>query len=759
MNEAKPAADLSAESLLAELTDEFMARLAAGERPDIEEYAQRHPQLATVLRETLAALRLLADCSASPEQNGDGCVQAPLGDFRIIRQVGHGGMGVVYEAEQMSLGRRVALKVLPFAATMDPKQLQRFKNEARAAASLEHPHIVPVYGVGCERGVHFYAMKFIEGRSFAEVIAELPRPSEPRPSGNGHGENLPAPNVLPLEGRSSNSTAPIARLPTGSATKDLVYFRRVAELGVQAAEALDHAHQLGIIHRDIKPGNLMIDETGKLWVTDFGLARFGADAGLTMTGDVMGTLRYMSPEQALARHGLVDHRTDVYALGATLYELLTGRPAVEGQDRQEILKHIIDDEPHLPQSLDRAIPVDLGTIVLKAMAKETTERYATAKDLADDLRRFVEDRPIRAKPPTILQRLWKLGRRHRQLVRASALFLILLVVGLGVAVSLLWQEKEQTRKALAKAEDNYKRAETQRQRAETNFREAYSVVEELLSVFDPYSPDINLAEMKKWQTQRALLFLAPFCEDPSDEPAVRLQKGAAYVHTGRVYQVLGERERARQSFREAIVVFDRLVQDYPDDSAYPRELGTALHILAEDLYLAGRILEGNSIFAQAVNVWREGVHNHPTSSELPYDLAFNLCIWFDPELRDPPEAMTAARTAIKLAPKQPAPWLAMGAAYYRAGDWNAAVKSLDVYFGTQQDGKKGRSTAAALFLAMAQWRSGDQDKALKTFQAAAQKMDSCFVAPVNPRDRTLCSEAAALLGIKNFQSKREPPPK
>src|SRR5262249_27765563 len=194
-----------------------------------------------------------------------------------LREVGRGGMGVVYEAEQISLGRRVALKVLPFAATMDARQLQRFLNEARAAATLHHAHVVPVYAVGQERGVHYYAMQFVDGQTLADLIA--------RPSGR--------------QEQAHKDTVPVAAVTTQSAPRARAFFRRAAEWGIQAAEALDHSHQLGIVHRDIKPGNLMIDHQGKLWVTDFGLARTGADSNLTMTGDLLGTLRYMSPEQAL----------------------------------------------------------------------------------------------------------------------------------------------------------------------------------------------------------------------------------------------------------------------------------------------------------------------------------------------------------------------------------------------------------------------------------------------------------------------------
>src|SRR5438128_5683377 len=300
-------------------------------------------------------------------------------------------MGIVYEAAQISLRRRVALKILPFAAALDPKQLQRFKNEAQAAAHLQHQHIVPVYFVGCERGVHFYAMQFIEGQSLAELIAQLrqqrrehaarqlqppathaggPLKSEDPSSATAGAANPPATDfqVSPSAPVALSTVCGRAGLAsTVQASQGPAFFRTVAQLGIQAAEALEHAHHMGIVHRDIKPANLMLDAYGKLWMTDFGVARFHADAGLTLTGDVLGTLCYMSPEQALAKHGIVDHRTDLYSLGVTLYELLTLQPAIAGEDRREVLSRIAFEEPPAPRQIHRAIPADLETIILKAM--------------------------------------------------------------------------------------------------------------------------------------------------------------------------------------------------------------------------------------------------------------------------------------------------------------------------------------------------------------------------------------------------------
>jgi tetratricopeptide (TPR) repeat protein/serine/threonine protein kinase len=452
--------DTGSDPALADLVEELTNRLRAGEAVDVEACAAAHPEHAEQLRQILPALRVLEDLSGSggpgpdavpPARIGEPGASAPgdalagtLGDFRLIREVGRGGMGVVYEAEQISLSRRVALKVLPFAAVLDPRQLQRFHNEARAAACLHHEHIVPVYAVGSERGVYFYAMQFIDGHTVAAVIALHQQPgatdetvdvSRPLP-GDGEG-----PGGAPAEA----PFAPAAEAGAGAAStedapRDAASFRRVAGWGVQAAEALEHAHSLGVVHRDVKPANLMIDGHGRLWVTDFGLARTAADSGLTLTGDLVGTLRYMSPEQALAKHGLVDHRTDVYSLGATLYELLTLRPACGGSDRQELLRQIAFEEPRRPRKLNKVIPGDLETIVLKAMEKNPGDRYATAQELADDLERWLRDEPIRARRPTVLQRLRRWSRRHRPVVAGLAAGLLTLLV-LGVVLAFSYQRR------------------------------------------------------------------------------------------------------------------------------------------------------------------------------------------------------------------------------------------------------------------------------------------------------------------------------
>jgi serine/threonine protein kinase len=449
---------------LEQLLEEFAGRLEAGEAVDIAAFTAAHPEHAEQLRRVLPTMLVLADLGrsasaggAAPPSTGSDSEAAPgmLGDFRIVREVGRGGMGIVYEAEQVSLGRRVALKVLPFAATMDPRHLQRFHNEARAAASLHHPNIVPVYAVGEERAVHFYAMQFIPGQTLAAMIADLRKRDGKAP--------LPEqqPTTPHVPGTPAADTAPRAAASTERGPLDAGYFRRVAEWGIQAAEAMDYAHQLGIVHRDVKPANLLVDGRGNLWVTDFGLAQVQSDTRVTMTGDLVGTQRYMSPEQALAKRVVIDHRTDVYSLGATLYELLTLEPAFDGADRQELLRQIAFEEPRGPRRLNKAVPAELETIVLKAMEKNPQERYGTAKEVADDLRRFLGDVPVRARRPGLLTRGRKWAQRHRPAVAAGTVCLLVtlavLIGGAGWVLGDRASRQEKVREALGRRSRGYGR--------------------------------------------------------------------------------------------------------------------------------------------------------------------------------------------------------------------------------------------------------------------------------------------------------------
>jgi len=339
-----------------------------------------------------------------------------IGDFRIVREIGRGGMGVVYEAEQTSLNRKVALKVLSVTITGTPQSVKRFQREAQAAGRLHHTNIVPIHAMGQHAGYWYYAMELIEGLSLSRVIDQ-------QRVGSGHAteESL---------ARRAGSAAPsTGGLDTGTGTGTRAYFVRLAEVFAGVADALHLVHDEGIVHRDIKPSNLLLDADGVLKIVDFGLA-LQVDAGgpsMTLTGDLLGTPVYMSPEQAMAKRIKVDHRTDIYSLGATLYELLTLRPPFEGKSLHDLCSQIVTKDPVLPRRRNRRVPRDLETIVLKAMDKDRAKRYQTGAGLAQDLRRFAEGGAIRARRIGLTGRAWRKMKRHKvrtMLVAAMLLFAI-----------------------------------------------------------------------------------------------------------------------------------------------------------------------------------------------------------------------------------------------------------------------------------------------------------------------------------------------
>ncbi len=355
-----------------ELAEEFLARYRRGERPALNEYTEAHPELADEIRDLFPALVMMEEAGprdGSPAGACGGAVTADgkalerLGDYRIIREVARGGMGVVYEAEQETLGRHVALKVLPFHAANDPVRLKRFRREARSAARLHHTNIVPVFDVGVWRAgdigppVHYFAMQFIQGQGLDEVLAEVKQLRRKKgdqglgirdQEGESASGAASARRDLTLSlvgglvtgeftsnGERKDDSAPsssgISHSPSSSGQSefsidsDFHYYRSVARVGLQVAEALSYAHGQNVLHRDIKPSNLLLDRQGTVWVTDFGLAK---DEGedLTRTGDMVGTLRYMAPERF---NGYSEPRSDIYSVGMTLYELLTLHAAFE----------------------------------------------------------------------------------------------------------------------------------------------------------------------------------------------------------------------------------------------------------------------------------------------------------------------------------------------------------------------------------------------------------------------------------------------
>jgi tetratricopeptide (TPR) repeat protein len=506
----------SGPDLLNELANDFAERYRRGERPGLTEYTAKYPELAAEIRDlfpAMAVIEELGSVAAGPPGShaktatSDGAAPRQLGEYRILREVARGGMGIVYEAVQESLGRHVALKVLPFQSLADACQLERFRREARAAAMLHHTNIVPVFGVGEHEGVHYFAMQFIRGQALDSVLHELrgrrrgeatdpggfvegpafvgrcegegspdltvtlagglmtgrfPGDAGAREARDALGEGQPPPAVPAglTPGGSGGPTTEVfgARSEWGSRS-DMPYFRSVARVGVQVAEALEYAHQQGIVHRDIKPSNLLLDTQGTVWITDFGLAKAEGTDELTSPGDLLGTLRYMAPERF---QGLADPRSDVYSLGLTLYEMVTLRPAFAADDRGQLIERMLHAEPPRPRQLEGRIPRDLETLILKAITREPQRRYQTAGELAEDLQRFLADRPIKARRSRWPERLVRLCRRNplvAGLTAAVAALLVVAVVVLAISNVMIRHEQAQTKGEKDRAEKAQKLAE------------------------------------------------------------------------------------------------------------------------------------------------------------------------------------------------------------------------------------------------------------------------------------------------------------
>ena len=461
-----------------QLAESFLMRFRAGERPSLEEIAVAHPELAGEIHALFPALiemeqagSAVGRAAAAAGPPVDHAVPESLGGYRIIREIGRGGMGVVYEAEHEALGRRVALKVLPCGLAGDARARARFDREARAAARLHHSNIVPVFDVGEDDGRVFYVMQMIQGQGLDLVIDELRRLRQ-LSAGARSASNIAASLVLgrfatanlaetELAGDAADSNeknpdpgacaSTSAVLPgqsdlTSALDNRRAYHRSVAQIAQQAASALAYAHARGVVHRDIKPSNLLLDTAGVVWVTDFGLAKTG-DVDMTATGEVVGTVRYMAPERF---RGKCDVRSDLYALGLTLYELLTLKPAFAAADRLQVIEQIRREEPVSPRSLDRKVPRDLETIVLKAIDKDPRGRYQSADDLGADLQRFVAGEPVLARRMGLPERCVRWVRRNPAVAgMAAAVFVAMVVGGLGLAYWLQERQAAAARLALA----------------------------------------------------------------------------------------------------------------------------------------------------------------------------------------------------------------------------------------------------------------------------------------------------------------------
>jgi serine/threonine protein kinase len=695
--------------------EEYLAERRCGRRPSHSEFLGRHASIAGPLADCLAGLEMV-ESAVGESLWGAGSTDATslgpdseLGEFRLLRELGRGGMGIVYEAVQRGLGRRVALKVLPAAASLDPRYRQRFQVEAHAAAMLDHEHIVPVFAVGDNPAHPYYAMAFLSGGSLAEWVED--RRAEAR-SGTPEGPS-----------------------------RDRERIGQAARFALQAAEALEHAHSLGVLHRDIKPSNLLLDDRGNVRVADFGLARLlnEDDAGLTRTGDLVGTLRYMSAEQIGGDRNAIGPRSDVYSLGATLYELLTLRPAFEAPDRPALLRQILDDEPAPPRRLDPAIPLDLETIVLKSMAKEPSQRYASAREMADDLTRFVEDRPVQARRPGWPERTVRWARRHRSvLATAAAGGLLALVVGL-VMLTLGNRALQQSNATLRAAQ----------LRERLGFQATFDAMDDLTY---PLMGRAAVAGILQGDTGRetygrAIAFYDRIVQ--LYEGGSQLQELAAIAsRRAGFFRMIRQDPQAYGDYERSVRTYTDLIGVHPDFIWLRTDAMTTLAELSGWQRHLGHERDAEASLQRAATIGVALIGDRradpPCFSERLAsqfnDVAWGLSLRTSSNPKDQADCVALATQAVTWAPEAAGFWNTLGLARLRAGAWPAARQAIECSMQLHEGG----DAHDWLILALIELEAGYPEDARLWYEWARDEAG----APEAPPDlKALGSEVRNALGL------------
>jgi serine/threonine protein kinase len=543
------------------LAEDFLKRFRQGERPSVTEYAKQFPDVADQVAEVIQVLLLMENLGAEQDNSSDQSAEPipeQLGEYRIVREIGRGGMGVVYEAIQGELGRHVALKVLPAHALLKPTHLTRFRREAQAVARLHHTNIVPVFGVGAQDGTHYYAMQYIQGQGLDAVLKEVRQQRKQTDSKETLQHALGMTPHSTISGYSNGHDYSVA----------------VGRIGAQIAEALAHAHAQGILHRDIKPSNILLDHEGRAWLSDFGLAQIDTGEALTGTGDVVGTLRYMAPER-FQRNG--DARTDTYALGLTLYELLTLGPAFQESDRARLIHQILKEEPPLPRRLQPTVPRDLETIILKAITKEPEKRYQTADELADDLKRFLADRPVAARRLRWWERWGRWVSRNTALSIVATLAFTALLAGLATT---FWQWRRAETNAIEKVALAQKETE-QKLAAEKNAAFAWRMLYSILNSVNNGNA-MTTEQLRRSVYDQAFKIHKEYLSTVS-EPPRSYEMGRIALELGSMLNKSGEETQAREYYRQAIAAIQESLQSEPGNLEARTDLALGWGFLARNL--------------------------------------------------------------------------------------------------------------------------------------------------------------------------------
>jgi serine/threonine protein kinase len=573
----------SREARMDEALAEHIMRADAGKRFDRDELYAAHPDCAAEMRAYYEVsdrlYRLIESCGLSKEPVQDRALEETLvrtdtrpaarpspsptrtfGDYELIEMIAKGGMGVVYKARQRKLNRLVAVKMILAGQFADETDVERFYAEAEAAANLRHPNIVAIHEVGEFEGQHFFSMDFIEGQTLGDLVRENPLSA-----------------------------------------------RRAAQYVKTVAETMHFAHEQGFLHRDLKPSNVMLDRNGEPLIMDFGLAKkaTGETSQLTISGAIVGTPSYMPPEQAAGRNDDVTARSDVYSIGAILYELLTGRPPFRATNPYETIKQVLELEPASPRVLNDGIPRDLETICLKCLQKEPARRYTSGQDLADELQRFLDGMPIRARPISLPERAWRWCRRNPVLASAMA------IAATGILVALIAVTGAYIRTKAALAE------------SDKSFRQALDAVNEL---FTEVSEDTLLQQpgmqpLRKSLLSRALEYYERFRQQRGDDPTVQDELALATFRVGKIKEAIESPEAALVEYERAREMQDRLLAQRPHDTDRLQNLSNTFTAMGPAYFALQRPKESLEAFGKAVELREQLAAANPHDSEIQRLLA------------------------------------------------------------------------------------------------------------------------------------------
>ncbi|MGI9470020.1 MAG: protein kinase domain-containing protein [Rubripirellula sp.] len=669
-----------------QLADEILDRVRGGKQMPSDELRDRFPELSDDVNDLAHTLTCLEEASfrrrnlvgRTTTLGASGQQLRTLGGFRLIREISRGGMGIVYEAEQQSLQRRVAVKVLPPSPLLSQVERSRFEREGTASARLHHTHIVPVIGTGVEQGVQYCVMQYINGCSLDQLVRELQRRfkvsdeaiTEPdksgssattessdvksdagehdsgnHPASDSEASDTPPTNdgtdshsiespemrgiALLMQNQLEDTTVPrhtdetspdsIASssdrpsIPSTPASLPLCYWRNIASLGASVASALQHAHRQGVLHRDVKPGNLLLDRDGHIWLSDFGLAKMQDDQDLTVSGNIVGTLRFTAPELF---QGDVDERSDIYSLGLTLYELSTLTPAFSASDRKTLMKRVMTGNPVSPRQINAKIPRDLETIILKSIAQEPAKRYQSASEQAEDLQNFVDDRPVMARRQSAFQRGLRWCRRHQaETALAGAALTMLLLFSVTVSVA-------------------YIREAALRREADQNTARARAALDRVCSLYLPdwknsstVSPhgSISVDPTAGLLLQELVGFYDDLAERGDEGLAAKdvLEGAAAMRRVGLIYLRLGDFKESRESYTKANRRLASYAQENPDP-ALRLERSRVLNELGDIYWRERRFSEADRYHEQALALIYEILPDPDGEYAMQYELSRTL---------------------------------------------------------------------------------------------------------------------------------------